>query len=130
MDLRVRGMILAAVCLLFSVQIVSAQLINYGRRNKYLKGRSDVEEGEETLPEWVRELPRVINDLERRYDVNRDGLLQTAEVKVFLRDVIDEVSRRNRIEIETDILKEYDKNNDRMIELFELERIRKDVQNL
>jgi hypothetical protein len=112
------------------VQAASAQLINYGRRNQFINGSTDSPKSDDmTVPQWAKETPKVTNNSERRYDINRDGLLQSAEVKVMLRDVIETVEDRGSVVVYSDILKEYDKNKDRYITAAELDKIRQDAQN-
>ena len=57
------------------------------------------------------------------YDSNRDGKLQTAEVKIMLRDFIDVVYEKNGAMYKSPILKEYDKNKDGLINKYEAEVI-------
>ncbi len=110
-------------------QVVSAQLINYGRRNQIVDGNPEpAKVNDETIPKWAKELPKVVNSSERRYDINRDGLLQSAEVKVMLRDVMEAVETKGSVAVYSDILKDYDKNKDRYITPAELDKIREDTR--
>ena len=119
-----------AVLTVVMVQIASAQLINYGRRGQYINGSTDSPKADDKMvPQWAKEIPKVTNNSERRYDINRDGLLQSAEVKVMLRDVIETVEDRGSVVVYSDILKEYDKNKDRYITAVELDKIRQDAQS-
>jgi hypothetical protein len=114
---------LAALFLLGAFQPVFAGLIDYDRRN-----RRSATAGEDA-PEWWKTEPDVKNKLERRYDTNRDGKLQTAEVKILLRDVVDEIETKGRYSVySTDVLREYDKNRDRVIDKTEVEGIIKHVR--
>ncbi len=107
----------------------SAQLINYGRRNVYVKGNTPGStEVVENVPEWARVLPEVKNREDEKYDTNRDGWLQSAEVKVMLRDVLVNVDKKGLVKIESDVLKEYDVNKDGYIKPNEIARIRQDVK--
>ena len=54
-------------------------------------------------------------DKEKHYDINKDGYLQIPEVKIFLRTVIAEANEKGGYMIDSDILKEYDKNRDSYI---------------
>ncbi len=111
-------------------QAAEAQLINYNRKNKMLRqattGTPVQEQDDKDMPGWMKEMPRAKDKLEKEYDVNRDGYLQTAEVKILLRDVIQEVNDRGGVEVTSDILKEYDKNRDGLINKFELDKIKSD----
>lgn len=114
---------LVVLLLLGVFEPVSAGLIDYDRRSRRL-GTS-----KEDAPEWWKAEPDVKNKLERRYDINRDGKLQTAEVKILLRDVVDEIQEKGRYSVySSDILKEYDKNRDRVIDKTEVEGIIKHVR--
>jgi hypothetical protein len=107
--------------------IVNAQLINYGRKNTFLRPTNS-EETEESIPSWAKELPQPQNTEERRYDTNRDGQLQSAEVKVYLRDIIVRVEARGYISVTTDLLREYDKNKDGAINKNEIELMKEHVK--
>ena len=125
-----RVWLILACCLLFGLLIASssyAQLINYGRRNRFV-GNRNASENEEDLPAWALELPKVKTREERRYDINRDGKLQSAEVKVFLRDVIERVEKRSYVNVTSDILRGYDMNKDGVINTYELDKIKEHVQ--
>ncbi len=82
------------------------------------------------LPFWkVSPLPTVTGKIERRYDINRDKILQPFETTIFLRDVIDEVEEKTFYSVEdSKIISKYDKNKDGIINKFEAEDIKKDVQ--
>ena len=121
-----------SLILLLGVSLAEAGLINYERRSRMLKGGGGAAPAagqEENLPQWMKTMPPVNNRTERRYDVNRDGYLQTAEVKIFLRDVVDQVEQRGGVEVISDILKEYDKNRDGIINRYEVTDIKKDAAN-
>ena len=99
----------------FSSQAFS-QLINYGRRNRFIGTSTPAD----SLPSWAKDLPKPQNDEERRYDINGDGLLQSAEIKVYLRAIIERVEGRGYVNVTTDLLREYDKNKDGIINENEL----------
>lgn len=123
-------LVAACICLLIGVSSAQAGLINYDRRNRMLKeSTGNPVAPEESLPLWMQKLPPVNNRTERRYDINRDGYLQTAEVKIMLRDVIETVEEKGGAEVISDILKEYDKNRDGVINRYELAEIKRDVSN-
>ncbi len=77
---------------------------------------------------WAQTLPTVDGKVEQRYDINRDGLLQTSETKILLRDVMAEIKANGTYNIgDTPFLKAYDKNHDGIINKFEAEEIKKDL---
>ena len=102
-----------------------AGLINYERRLKNLKKKAGTTDT--ILAKWMKKLPRVDRRI-RRYDVNRDGVLQTAEVKIFLRDVVEDIDLRGGFFVNTDILLEYDKNKDKVIDRDEVGLIKKHLK--
>ncbi|MDP8264954.1 MAG: EF-hand domain-containing protein [Candidatus Aceula lacicola] len=109
-----------------------AGLIDWERRNRYLKDKQQElgSEGvlsEDALPEWMRKEPRVKTKDEKRHDINRDGKLQPAESKVYLRRVIRKVENGGKVVSTSEILKEYDKNKDGVITQTEVIEIRGDV---
>ncbi|MDD3375622.1 MAG: hypothetical protein PHY73_07885 [Candidatus Omnitrophica bacterium] len=109
-----------------------AGLIDWERRNRYLKERqqesgAEVTVGEEALPKWMKQEPRVTTREEKRYDSNRDGRFQPAESKVYLRRIVQIVDRGGKVIAQSEILKEYDKNKDGVITSFELKEIKEDV---
>ena len=115
----------------------SAGLINYDRLKKRSGGapaeqparKGYKKEVQGSRRDWMKTEPAVKNNVERRYDINRDGKLQTAEVKILLRDVVDEVESKGRYSVyNSDVLVEYDTNKDRIINSFEADEIRKDVR--
>ena len=87
-------------------------------------------QGNATGPAWQKDWPEVKNQDEDRYDINRDGKLQTAEVKIYLRDVIKEVMDKGGFRVNSNVLKAYDKNRDGVISKYELEQIRQDVNDI
>ncbi len=105
-----------------------AGLIDYERLQK-IKSKKAAQEAaqkkaEEDKPKWVVTQPPVKTDIERRYDINRDGKLQLAEVKIYLRDTLDVIDEKGGITINSDILKEYDKNKDGVISRYESTKIK------
>ena len=81
-----------------------------------------------SLPFWMQTEPQVKTKKEEMYDSNRDGKLQKAEVKIFLRDVIDEANQKGGYQIDSPILKEYDKSGDNIISKYEAQEISKVVR--
>ncbi len=109
-----------------------AGLIDWERRNRFLKERqqnsgSEKAMTEDDLPLWMREEPIIKTRAEKRYDVNRDGKFQPAESKVYLRRVIKTVEKGGKIVSRSDILEEYDTNGDGVISLVEVKEVREDV---
>lgn len=124
---RVWLVMISFLIIVFVCEISSAQLINYGRRSRYLR-EDNPDISEDDVPQWAQELVAPQNADERRYDINRDGLLQSAEVKVYLRDIIERVEDREYINVTTDLLREYDKNRDGVINTIEIELMKEHVK--
>ena len=66
---------------------------------------------------------KVTNQVEELYDINKDGNLQSDEVKSFLKDVSAAVEKKGNFTVSSEVLKPYDKNNDGMISRNELSDI-------
>ena len=82
------------------------------------------------VPVWQSSPPKVIGKIELRYDINRDGILQTAEIKILLRDALDDVKTKGFFNIgDSDLAKTYDKNKDGIIDNLEAETIKADIGN-
>ncbi len=111
-----------------------AGLIDYDRLNKIKAKKQSAatpkktQAAEDTRPAWLKGEPKVTSKIEQEYDINRDEKLQSAEVKVFLRDVLDQIDEKGGYTINSDILKEYDKNRDGVVSRYEAEAIRKQVR--
>jgi hypothetical protein len=134
---------LILLILLVAVPIAEAQLINYQRRNEQLQDARQSRQSTTTttqsseksvkpakqLPMWMRVIPPAKTKEEVRYDVNRDGQLQSAEVKILLRDTVNMVESKGAVKIESEVLKEYDEDKDGLIERREVDRIKSDVAN-
>ena len=126
---------IVAVSVLLVVSFCSqafAGLIDWERRNRYLQSQEAKSDGtvkmtEADIPQWMTKEPRVTTEEERRYDVNRDGYLQPAESKVYLRRVVTTVEKRGKVVFESEILKEYDQNGDGVITKTEASNIRRDA---
>ena len=78
---------------------------------------------------WAVTPPVVTGKIEIKYDINEDGVLQTSEVKIFLRRIISQLMKENiNFNIEdSKLLKAYDKNKDGIISKLESEEIKKDL---
>ena len=116
-----------------------AGLIDYDRLKKIQERRrlsaaaaqeqaQKKDEGDDAIPDWMVEDPKVIDKAEDVYDVNRDGKLQSVEVKILLRDVWTQVKEKGGYTVNMNILKEYDKNKDGLISRLEAEEIARDVR--
>ena len=116
-----------------------AGLIDYNRLQKQGKalptgGRAKAKAAaptaptQDTRPGWMKTEPKVTSKVEQPYDSNNDGKLQTAEVKIFLRDVLDQINEKGGYTINSDILKEYDKNKDGVISRYEAQDITNTVR--
>ena len=103
------------------VSTALAGLVNYQRRNG-VASKAAASKGDPApiVAKWMSVLPLAQSATEKKYDVNVDGKLQTAEVKIFLRDVINVVDAKGGYAVDSDILKEYDKNKDGVINRYEV----------
>ncbi len=117
---------LSAVLSLSFAGSACAGLINYERVNRIKAGRpassptaTAAEKASADLPGWMKTMPNAVSAAEKTFDVNRDGKLQTAEVKVYLRDVLDTIKEKGGYTIDSDVLKEYDRNRDGVISRYE-----------
>lgn len=128
-------LILAVLILVFSICECYAGLIDY-ERLKRIRARkaglpvpqeTPAEKGDELVPKWLIEEPKVTSKIDRDYDINRDGRLQSAEVKTFLRDVLEEIEKKGGYTINSDILKEYDKNKDGVVSKNEVKLLKEQV---
>ena len=127
------GVLILAAVLAFDAGY--AQLIDYERlerrktekRSLFAQPPPAVSSMGEDVPEWIKETPAVTNQVEQRYDSNRDGKLQSFEVRIFLRDVLDTIDAKGGYTVNSDILKEYDINRDGIISVTEAKKIREDI---
>ncbi len=67
--------------------------------------------------------PAVSNRVERLYDFSRDGYLQNDELKDFYKDVIASVKNKGKFQVSSDLLKQFDADNDGQISLSETNSI-------
>ena len=128
MEKRTFFFIVCVAITLIVLNISYAGLINYERREKVRTAAGQAKTQGPPLAQWMIELPLVKNDYEKKYDSNRDGKLQTAEVKIFLRDIIDVIDNKGGFTVNSDILKEYDKNKDGLISREEGKLIKEHVR--
>ncbi len=89
---------------------------------------AEVPEAKMELPKWITEPPVVKGSTDRKYDVNNDGKLQKSEVTILLRDVLDIVEEKGGYQVDSDMLKEYDKNRDGLLTKVEAIQIREHVR--
>jgi hypothetical protein len=120
---------------LISVHQAQAGLINYNRRNNtgaptgggYKKPAATTAKATTTAPMWMRRAPEAKTATEKVYDINRDGLLQPSEVKIYLRSVAEVVDAKGGFTVNSDILKEYDKNHDGLISRIEIQDLKSEA---
>ena len=122
-------------------QLSFAQLINWQRRNpnaptanRYSNppaetpAQADTSASTETTnvptqEALVKENFKVTNQDEELYDANKDGVLQNEEVQAFLKDVTIAVDKKGSFNVSSNILKEYDKDQDGSISRLEAQDI-------
>lgn len=130
---------LSFVLVLALVSVSFAGLINYDRVQRRKTGESPARPSApssparpaapavDTRPMWMRQAQPATTPTEKKYDTNRDGLLQTAEVKIFLRDVIQVVDSKGGYNVDSNLLREYDKNRDGLISRTEIILVKTDA---
>ncbi|MGE0269215.1 MAG: EF-hand domain-containing protein [Candidatus Omnitrophota bacterium] len=129
-------MIITTVLIFYfvSIQSAQAQMINYNRRNKsqldsskkfskpkaiqYTSTRKDLAKQAQAKAD-----PAVTNRVERLYDLNRDGFLQKDELKDFYKDVVSSVKNKGKFKVSSELLKNFDADNDGQISLYEINDI-------
>ena len=130
---RVLAVAIGILGLFAVLKVSSAGLIDYSARERRTGGAGPVSRPRpappvaDTRPSWMKTEPKVTKKSEEAYDINRDGKLQTAEVKIFLRDTLAEIDKKGGVLVNSDILKEYDKSGDGIVSRYEAEALRKDV---
>ena len=80
-----------------------------------------------SMPAWMKTPPRVRNSAEKKFDSNRNGTLESAEVAMLLKDAVSTINSRGSVSISSDILKEYDRNGDGTINRYEALSITEDL---
>lgn len=116
-----------------------AGLVDWDARNRYLKAQAEAAKSSPQdakvstdLPRWMQVEPTVKTQDEQKFDVNKDGLFQPAETKVYLRTVYQDVQDGSGQNVtgkdvqNSEVLKEYDMNKDGMITKSEAEKMKKD----
>ncbi len=129
---------------LAAVPVCEAQMINYKRRNQRQNAtvvqkkspgtaarnaqtdkinyyRGDFSPSAKT--EQQSDNPRVTNRVERLYDLNRDGYLQPEEVNDFYKDVVSSVRNKGSFQVSSDLLRNFDANQDGRISRYEVGEI-------
>ena len=126
---------LSVVLVLTLVSISFAGLINYDRLKRRSGGAAarpatpakPAAAAVDTRAMWMRQAQPATTPTEKKYDTNRDGILQTAEVKIFLRDIIQIVDAKGGYTVDSNLLKEYDKNRDGLISRTEIIDVKADA---
>lgn len=127
---RILMSVFSLMVLAVFIQTAQAQMINYKRRNRTTGGAPAVSASgaaAETAAAWKTKLNKVRYRAELKFDADRDGYLNRAEVTAFLRDVIAEVQDNGTMRINSAILQEYDKNGDNRIDRYEVRDIMRDI---
>ena len=98
MNIKSFVIIIAAVIALAICAQGFAGLVDWGARDRYLKEQEQAaKESSQTLkinqnlPRWMQVEPTVKTDDEQKFDVNRDGVFQPNETKVYLRRAYQEI---------------------------------------
>jgi len=125
--------------LLISATKSLAGLVDWEARNRYLKAQEEAAKNSPQdakvsteLPRWMQVEPNVKTQDEKKFDVNKDGVFQPAETKVYLRTVYQQVQDGSGKNVtgkdvqNSEVLKEYDINKDGMISKTEAEKMKKD----
>ena len=130
--------LVVGIFMLFILMVANAchaGMINYKRRDKTLDAPKARTTGTVKSPKKpvalapeMKKSPKATNWTERKYDKNRDGSLQSSEVKALLRDVANQVSKKGSYKINTNILKQYDRNKDGKISGPEARKITADLR--
>ncbi len=119
---------LVFVCAAYFVYAQTAPAADAKNKAKDKSSDAKAEKPAVIVAFWAKELPKVTSKTEKRYDINRDEILQTSETKIFLRDVIKEVVEKSSYNVsESVLLKVYDKNKDGIISNLDIEEIKKDL---
>ena len=142
MKRRTTHMVLGFLVTVLAAQTAHAQMINYERRNKYLKARaipqsqtttaasqatkyssySPTKKAEEMTP------PKVTNRLEQLYDANGDGRLEKSEIQELYRYALNVVEQHGKVRVASDLLKSFDTNEDGVISKWEARSLKRALQ--
>ncbi len=119
---------LVFACIVYFVYAQTAPAADAKNKAKDKPSDAKTEKPVVVVAFWAKELPKVTSKKEKYYDINRDEILQTSETKIFLRDVVKEVTDKSNYNVsESILLKAYDKNKDGIISNLEIEEIKKDL---
>lgn len=137
MNRRCISMILFLVIISVVVIQAEAQLVDYNRRGKestvsiFKSGSTSTPKSAASTPaieQKISSLPKATNRVERLYDRNQDGELQKAEVDNFFEDVISAVERRGDFSVSSQLLQEFDLDNDGKISKYEVRAIKSKLE--
>jgi hypothetical protein len=141
---KVLGTIGLVMVFAMVAQTVHAGMINYDRKSRR-QGNTSVTSTTRTSDEtmstsddmgsstetktssWKSGPVKVRYKSEELFDFNSDGYLQRAEGIAYLQDVVRQVQTKGVLRINSDILKEYDANNDGSIDRTESKTILRDI---
>ncbi|MFA6379460.1 MAG: hypothetical protein WCX16_06770 [Candidatus Omnitrophota bacterium] len=112
-----------------------AGIVDWAARDRYLKEQEQAAQKpaqdpqlSQDLPQWMQVEPVVKADEEKKYDANKDGVFQPVETKVYLRRTYQEIQNGTAKNVSTsELLKQYDKNQDGIVSKLEAEKIKKDA---
>ncbi len=127
----------------FSAEISSAQLLKGNRRGgqqataaaqgAYDRTKAAVQQAASTTQNPINQVTqqasdlasnlKVMNKFEEAYDINNDGILESQEIKSFLKEVSSAVDKKGSFSITSDILKPYDKDKNGIISKDEIAAI-------
>ena len=79
------------------------------------------------MPAWMKTPPRVKTLDEKKFDANKDGILQATETSMMLKDAISMINSKGSVSASSDILKPYDSNGDGTISRYEALSISADL---
>ncbi len=71
---------------------------------------------------------KVVSASERKFDLNKDGILQPAEVNGFLQEVSRIVDGSGGYTVDSDLLKPFDVNKDGLISRYEVKAIKDTIR--
>jgi Ca2+-binding EF-hand superfamily protein len=110
--------------------VVDAQELNAWRkleREKIDLNNDGTIDAKERRLSWRHARSKVNTDLEKKYDANGDGWLETAEVKQLLQDRYILIKTHGKAKVNSALEEEYDTNNDGVIDPAEAEVMKDDL---
>lgn len=132
-------MFLMAGILISLIPTVQAQMVDYNRRRfrqqantqnaqtAVTTATTQEQASEQVTGSWKTNPVKVQSYSEQRFDYDNDGYLDRTEAIAFLQDVVKQVKAKGLMALNSDILKEYDKNGDNLIDRTELKDISRDI---